>query len=549
MLRGGWGRRQLYWAWAVAAAGRHIWRPSAAQFAAANSSVPLRRSMCTEVHNTITRIDEEVGNLSLKDVGRLNNQNVSLNSSSLSARVEKLGRDQNVVLAFQSWMGEGHPVQRGDVFHAINRLRKLKKYRRALQVAEWVVRERPYKLKEIDHSYLLEFTAKVHGIDGAEKLFMHIPLEFQNELLHNNLVMACVEKRLISKTMQHMRKMRELSLPIAPMIYNRLILLYDSLARRKSIPSILLQMKADEVVPNSSTYNILLKIKAKDHDIEGIQNVFDRMKEANIEPNERTYCILANAYTIARLYTTAESFTEATEKARKDRSWSTLEILLSLYGSLGKEEELKRTWELVERLPQVRSKSYIQAIEAFGKINCIDKAEEIWKEMMSIKGVKLTEHFNAILSVYGRHGLIQKASHIFTEMQAVGCKPNAITYRHLILGCLKSDLVDEALQTISVAENLPATNQIRLSIPWLETTLLIVEMFANRGNVKFAEMFFKDIRKSKYRRYTFVHNTLLKSYVKANICPHNFIRRMILGGARPDSETYNLVKLSEQSHP
>ncbi|XP_057873557.2 pentatricopeptide repeat-containing protein At1g07590, mitochondrial isoform X2 [Cryptomeria japonica] len=415
----------------------------------------------------------------------------------------------------------------------------------AMKVAEWVVRERPYKLKEIDYSYLLEFTAKVHGMDRAEKLFMHIPSEFQNELLYNNLVMACLERRLIGKTLQYMKKMREQSLPIAPMIYNKLILLNESLGHKKSIHSILVQMKADGVAPNTRTYNILLKIKSRDYDIEGIQNVFDKMNQGNVSPNEITYCILANAYAIARLYAAAESFVEAAEKTKTGTNWSTLDILMSLYGSLRKEDDLKRTWELVKKLPNIRRKSYILAVEAFGKIGCIDKAEEIWQELM-LKGEKSTEHYNAIISVYGRHGLIQKAAHIFREMRASSYKPNAITFHHLILCCLKADLVDEGLKSISMAENYPVNNRVQLSTPWLETTLLIVETFANKGNVEFAEKFFTDITKSKYCRYTFVYNTLLKAYVKANLCPHDFLRRMILSGARPDSESYTLVKLLEQ---
>lgn len=475
--------------------------------------------------------------------------NPNKSEETFSARVEKLGTERSIVSVFQRWMGEGQPVQRGDIFHTINRLRKLHLYSRALQVAEWVVREKPYKLKEIDYSYLLEFTAKVHGIDRAEKLFMHIPPEFQNELLYNNLVMACLERRLIGKAMQYMKKMRELSLPIATMVYNYWILLNEELGRKKSIQSILVRMKADGVVADTRTYNILLKLKAKFHDIEAIQNVFDRMKQANVSPNEITYCILANAYVIARLYTAAESFVEEVEKAKTGTNWSTLDILMSLYGSLRKEEDLKQTWKIVKTLPKIRSKSYILAVEAFGKIGSIDKAEEIWQEMMSKEGKKVTEHYNAIISVYGRHGLIQKASRIFKEMQAKTCIPNAITYRHLILCCLKADLVNESFQTISIAENLQVTSQIQLSIPWLETTLLIVEMFTNKGNVEFAERFFKDITKSKYSRFTFVYNTLLKAYVKANLRPHDFIRRMILSGARPDSETYSLVKLLEQANP
>lgn len=56
-------------------------------------------------------------------------------SDSLCSRVERLGRGESVVSAFQSWMGQGFAIHRGDVFHAINRLRKLKRNKRALEVS------------------------------------------------------------------------------------------------------------------------------------------------------------------------------------------------------------------------------------------------------------------------------------------------------------------------------------------------------------------------------------------------------------------------------
>ncbi|KAK9280653.1 hypothetical protein L1049_014350 [Liquidambar formosana] len=75
-------------------------------------------------------------------------------------------------------MGEGLPIRRGDIFHASNRLRKLKLNKRALEVMEWVIRERPYRPKQLDY-YLLEFTSKIPGISRGEGLFSRIPLSYK----------------------------------------------------------------------------------------------------------------------------------------------------------------------------------------------------------------------------------------------------------------------------------------------------------------------------------------------------------------------------------
>uniref|UniRef100_A0A5B7C274 Pentatricopeptide repeat-containing protein n=1 Tax=Davidia involucrata TaxID=16924 RepID=A0A5B7C274_DAVIN len=48
------------------------------------------------------------------------------------------------------------------------------------------------------------------------------------------------------------------------------------------------------------------------------------------------------------------------------------------------------------------------AIEAFGRIGELIRAEELWLEMKSKKGLRSTEQFNVIIYVYCKHGFIIK---------------------------------------------------------------------------------------------------------------------------------------------
>ncbi|KAJ8630491.1 hypothetical protein MRB53_023814 [Persea americana] len=470
-------------------------------------------------------------------------------NTSLSWRVEKLPRSEPIISAFQSWMSDGLAIRRNDIFHAVNRLRKLNMNRRALQVMEWVIREKPYKINEFEYASLLEFTIKLHGTCRGETLFTHVPPEFQNSLLYNNLVLGCLDKGKIRLSLAYMKKMRQLSHPISHLVYNRLIILHSSPRRRKLIRRILTQMKADGVAPHPSTYNILLKLEADDHNVVGVGKVFDEMKRAKVDPNEITYCILATAHAVARLYSVSEAYVEAVERSQTGNNWSTLDVLLILYGYLRKEKKLEETWGVVKGLLHVRTKSFILAVEAFGRIGRMERAEELWLEMKSERELKFTEQFNAIISVYCKHGLVDKASELFNDMGLYGCKANAITYRHLAFGCLKAGLVDEALKTLDVGADLTASAWVRRSTPWLETTLSMVEIFAEMGDVENANKLFAELKESRYSRYTFVYNALLKAYVKGRIYPPGFLRRMILGGARPDAETYSLVRLVEEFRP
>ncbi|XP_024981904.1 pentatricopeptide repeat-containing protein At1g07590, mitochondrial [Cynara cardunculus var. scolymus] len=465
---------------------------------------------------------------------------------SLCGRIERLARGAPVGSAFQSWMGDGFPIHRGDIFLTINRLRKRKFNKRALEVMEWVIRERPYMPKELDYSYLLEFTAKLHGISQGEKLFSHIPLQFQDELLYNNLVIACLDKGMIRLSLAYMRKMRELGHSISYMVFNRLIILHSSPTRRKSIPKILTQMKADKVARHVSTFNILLKMEANQHNIEGLMKVFGDMNRTNVEPNEITYCIIATAHAVARLYTACETYVEAIEKAMTGNNWSTLDILIILYGYLQKPKDLERIWRTIQEQPHVKSKSYMLAIEALGKIGDISRAEDLWSEMKLKEELKSTEQFNSLISVYCRHGHVSKATGVYREMEKHGCKPNSITFRHLAAGCLKAGLVKEGLKTLELGMDVNTSMSVKRSTPWLETTYSMVEALAEDGNVENAEKLFDELKKANYARYTFVYNALIKCYVKAKIYDPNLLKRMILGGSRPDSETYSLLKVLEQ---
>ncbi|PQQ11682.1 pentatricopeptide repeat-containing protein [Prunus yedoensis var. nudiflora] len=247
-------------------------------FSANKISSSFKNFLCTQTPNDFTE--------------KVSESKPEESRSCLSYRIEKLPNGEPVGSAFQSWMGDGFPIHRGDIFHAINRLRKLKLNKRALEVMEWVIRERPYRPKELDYSYLLEFTTKFHGISQGKELFTRVPLEFQNELLYNNLVIACLDKGAI-----------------------RLPLEFDC-----ENPS---QMRADKVVLHASTFNILMKIEANEYNIEGLMKVYSDMKRAKVEPNEISHCIVATAHAVARLYTAAEAYVEALEKSVTGSNWST----------------------------------------------------------------------------------------------------------------------------------------------------------------------------------------------------------------------------------
>ncbi|CAL5380614.1 unnamed protein product [Camellia sinensis] len=131
--------------------------------------LPISFSATTQLHSssfTVATLTPHNNNFSS------DNESSEEEPKSLCWRIQKLPRTEPVGSAFQSWMGDGFPIHRAHVFHTINRFRKLHFNKRALEVMEWVIRERPYRPKELDYSYLLEFRTKLHGVSQGEKLFL-----------------------------------------------------------------------------------------------------------------------------------------------------------------------------------------------------------------------------------------------------------------------------------------------------------------------------------------------------------------------------------------
>ncbi|GKU90918.1 hypothetical protein SLEP1_g4860 [Rubroshorea leprosula] len=83
-------------------------------------------------------------------------------------------------------------------------------------------------------------------------------------------------------------------------------------------------------------------------------------------------------------------------------------------------------------------------------------------------------------------------------MKTNGCKPISITCRHLALGCLKAGLLGEGLKTLDLDKNLMTSKRVRNSTPWLETSLSMIEIFAEKGDVKNAEKLLEELKEAKY---------------------------------------------------
>jgi pentatricopeptide repeat protein len=86
-------------------------------------------------------------------------------------------------------------------------------------------------------------------------------------------------------------------------------------------------------------------------------------------------------------------------------------------------------------------------IEATIHTGQVERAVELYKKLHDIcKGGPNTETFNALLQGTSRHDRKDLSMFLAGEMQALGIKPDYLTYDRLILACLKQDDYEDAFR-------------------------------------------------------------------------------------------------------
>lgn len=93
---------------------------------------------------------------------------------------------------------------------------------------------------------------------------------------------------------------------------------------------------------------------------------------------------------------------------------------------------------------------YVKLIVMLGKCKQPEKAHELFQAMVDEGCDANTQSFTALLSVYGRSGLFDKAFSLLEHMKNTpDCQPDVNTYSILIKSCLKAFAFDKVQALLS----------------------------------------------------------------------------------------------------
>ncbi|XP_042408857.1 pentatricopeptide repeat-containing protein At1g80270, mitochondrial-like [Zingiber officinale] len=421
---------------------------------------------------------------------------------------------KSLINALDKYVEEGKPLGRGEISFALRILKRRRLYPMALQFVEWLETCKQIELGEWYYASHLDLIAKVSGLWNAEKYIEKIPESFRSELIYSTLLANCVSAVNLKKAEEVFNKIRDLGFPITPFTCNHLLLLYKRTSP-KAMADILQMMEKENVQPTLFTYKILIDVKGEVNDIPGIEQIVEMMKE-RLKPDPWIKSVIAKAYISAGLKDKAEATLKEIESEDVQENRAVCRFLLPVYAALGKADDVERIWNVCDAKPHLAER--IAAIEAWGNLGKIEKAEEIFEK--TPKKMKSTTYYNTMLKVYAENKLLAKGKELVNQMSASGCRIGPLTWDAIVKLYIDSGEVEKA---DSILHKVLLQKKIR---PFYSSFMAVMDQYAKRGDIHNAEKIFRRLKEIGYVGRMKQYEALLQAYVTAKTPVYGFRDRM-----------------------
>lgn len=441
----------------------------------------------------------------------------------------------------EKWVEEGNEMTQTEISLTMLELRKRRMFLKALQLSEWLEKSKHLDFLEVNYASRVDLLARVRGLLHAERYVEQIPESFRGELVYRTLLANCVAATDAKKSEEVFAKIKNLGLPVTLFSCNQMLLLYKRSGNEK-IADVLLFMQKENIKPSVFTYQILIDIKGKSNDISGMEQILETMKAEGVKPDNHMLVSLARYYTAVGLKDKAHTMLKEVEGDDINENLGICRLLLPIYASLGREDEVGRIWKACESRPGWED--CMAAIEAWGQLKKIENAEAAFDIMVKNLKKKSVKHFTALLKVYANNQMFAKAKNLVKQMEASGCSPDSLTWDALVMLYIGTGEVEKADNILEKAA------QQRRGRPLYNSYIAIMDQYAKRGDTHNAERLFLRMREAGYAARLRQYNTLLLAYKNAKAPVYGFIERIKGDGLSPSkSFTMQLAKVDAFRKP
>lgn len=346
------------------------------------------------------------------------------------------------------WEREGRQLSKWELCRVVKELRKYKRYDRALEVYDWMNnRGERFRLSSSDAAIQLDLIGKVSGISSAENFFLSLSDNTKDRRIYGALLNAYVRARLKGKAESLLDRMRSKGYTTHALPFNVMMTLYMNLKEYEKVDAVVSEMMEKNIQLDVYSYNIWLSCRGSLGSAEGMEQVFEQMKQdKTVNPNWTTFSTMATMYIKMGQFEKAEESLRRVESRITGRDRIPYHYLLSLYGSVGNKEEIYRVWNVYKSIfPSIPNLGYHAIISSLLRIDDIEGAENVYQEWLPFKSSYDPRIANLFMGYYVNKGNLDKAINFVDHVVEVGGKPNSATWETLAKGHTGEKRISEAL--------------------------------------------------------------------------------------------------------
>ncbi|OWM75134.1 pentatricopeptide repeat-containing protein At1g02150 [Punica granatum] len=393
---------------------------------------------------------------------------------------------------------EGKKLTKWELCRVVKELRKFKRYRQALEVYEWMNnRGERFRLSGSDAAIQLDLIAKVRGVSSAEDFFMKLPDSLKDRRIFGALLNAYVRAKMREKAESLIDTMRKKDYAIHALPFNVMMTLYMNLKEYEKVDAMVSEMMEKNLQLDIYSYNIWLSSRGSQGSAEGMEQVFEQMKQdKSINPNWTTFSTMATMYIKMGMMEKAEDCLRKVESRITGRDRIPYHYLISLYGSVGNLDEIYRVWHLYKSIfPSIPNLGYHAVISSLVRIGDIEGAEKIYNEWLSVRATYDPRIGNLLMSWYVKEGNLEKAEAILNYMIEVGGKPGPSTWEILAEGHIAERRVPEALSCMKEAFSIDGSRSWR---PKPVNVTALIDLCEEGGDNESKETFVRLLEESGF---------------------------------------------------
>ncbi|PIN22734.1 hypothetical protein CDL12_04551 [Handroanthus impetiginosus] len=404
----------------------------------------------------------------------------------LFSRIRPVRRDRDIVRILDRWVAEGRELHPLEFRPLIRELRRRRRFSHALQISEWMSRH-VCKLSPADCAIQLDLIGVVHGWEAPESYFNNLSEQDKNEKTYGALMNCYVREGLLTKTLLHVERMKNVGYGSSCLTYNNLMILYRKAGQLEKISEILSEMKKNGVAPNNFTYKICINTFRERSDLSSMEKLLDEIEsQTDISIDWSTYSTVAYHFIKANEKEKALTYMKKLEE-KLDKDALGYNHLISLYAHLGDKGEVMRLWGLQKFVGKKQiNRDYITVLGSLVKLGEMEMAESVLKEWDSSCRIYDFRVPNILLIGYCQKGLIEKAEIMLRDIVKGGKKPIPNSWAIVSAGYIGTHNMDKAYEcmneALAVKEKnmkwIPKPGQIRKILEWLGDKGMIEEVEA-----------------------------------------------------------------------